>query len=203
MRVLIITGYLPEIEKIKIKKSDFDYIITADRGHEYADILGISPDVKIGDFDSSHSPAVTSAEVIHLPVEKSMTDTEAALDIAATVQPSSVTILGGLGGRFDHAMGNISILSKYDFPVEIIDSHNSVKLLNAGEYIFEKKGYKYISLISYSSSVSGIDLSGVKYPLSNSTLYDGSTLGISNEILFDKCLLSFKSGQLLICQSND
>ncbi len=203
MQILIITGYLPGIEKIHIEKKDFNCIITADRGHEYAEFLGISPDIKIGDFDSSMAPKDGLSEVIYLPSEKNMTDTEAALDIAATKHPSSITILGGLGGRFDHTMGNISLLSKYDIPIVIIDSNNRVKLLDAGEYIFEKNGYKYFSLIPYSTAVSGVSVSGVKYPLTDATLYNNSTLGISNEIISDKCTLSFSKGKLLLCQSND
>lgn len=203
MHILIITGYLPDIDNIHIEKKDFDYVITADRGHEYAEIFGLSPDIKIGDFDSSSSPNQDSSEVITLPSEKNMTDTEAALDIAATKHPSIITILGGLGGRFDHTMGNIALLSKYDLPIEIIDSQNMVTLATPGEYIFKNRGYKYISLIPYTSNVSGVNISGVKYPLSDTTLLNSSTLGISNEIISEKCILSFEDGKLLVCQSKD
>lgn len=217
MNILIFTGYIPNIEKIKINSKKFDFVISADKGYEYAFKLGISPDLIIGDFDTASLPAPIDAhtKVITLPAEKDMTDTEAALDIAATKQPASITLLGGLGGRFDHTMGNISLLYKYDLPITIKDEKNSVKLLRPGKYFVEKDEYKYISLVPFSASVSGLSISGTKYTLENATLTHGNTLGISNEILDiyqdDKlsgesspiCEISFKNGGLLVCQSND
>ena len=138
-----------------------------------------------------------------------MTDTEAALDIAATKHPSSITILGGLGGRFDHTMGNIALLSKYDLPIKIKDEKNSVTLLRPGKYFVAKDDYKYISLVPFTPSVSGLSISGVKYTLKDAELTHDNTLGISNEITETSsnasltCEISFKTGKLLVCQSND
>lgn len=211
MKILIFTGYIPHIENIAINEGDFDFVIAADKGYEYALQLGISPDLIIGDFDTATLPTfhLDHTKLITLPTEKDMTDTEAALDIAATKQPSSIAILGGLGGRFDHTMGNIALLSKYDLPITIKDEKNSVSLLRPGRYFVAKGGYKYISLIPFSSVVSGLSISGAKYNLENATLTHDNTLGISNEIIGTSpnasptCEISFEKGELLVCQSND
>ena len=211
MKILIFTGYIPNIKNIKINAKKYDFVIAADKGYKYAFQLRISPDLIIGDFDTATSPAVTEKkiELIILPPEKDMTDTEAALDIAAAKHPSSITILGGLGGRFDHTMGNIALLSKYDLPIKIKDEKNSVILLRPGEYFVAKDDYKYISLDPFTPSVSGLSISGVKYTLKDAELTHDNTLGISNEIIGISpeasltCEISFKTGKLLVCQSND
>lgn len=211
MNILIFTGYIPNIKNIKINPEEYSFVIAADKGYKYAFQLGISPDLIIGDFDTATSPSVTEKknELIILPPEKDMTDTEAALDIAATKHPSSITILGGLGGRFDHTMGNIALLSKYDLPIKIKDEKNSVTLLSPGKYFVAKDDYKYISLVPFTPSVSGLSISGVKYTLKDAELTHDNTLGISNEITETSsntsltCEISFKTGKLLVCQSND
>ncbi len=211
MNILIFTGYIPNIKNIKINPEEYSFVIAADKGYKYAFQLGISPDLIIGDFDTATSPSVTEKknELIILPPEKDMTDTEAALDIAATKHPSSITILGGLGGRFDHTMGNIALLSKYDLPIKIKDEKNSVTLLRPGKYFVAKDDYKYISLVPFTPSVSGLSISGVKYTLKDAELTHDNTLGISNEITETSsntsltCEISFKTGKLLVCQSND
>lgn len=211
MNILIFTGYIPNIKNIKINPEEYSFVIAADKGYKYAFQLDISPDLIIGDFDTATSPAVTEKkiELIILPPEKDMTDTEAALDIAATKHPSSITILGGLGGRFDHTMGNIALLSKYDLPIKIKDEKNSVTLLRPGKYFVAKDDYKYISLVPFTPSVSGLSISGVKYTLKDAELTHDNTLGISNEITETSsntsltCEISFKTGKLLVCQSND
>ena len=217
MNILIFTGYIPNIEKIKINPREFDFVISADKGYEYASKLDISPDLIIGDFDTASLPASIDSQmkVITLPAEKDMTDTEAALDIAATKQPASITLLGGLGGRFDHTMGNIALLSKYDLPITIKDEKNSVKLLRPGKYFVAKDEYKYMSLVPFSPVVYGLSISGAKYNLKDATLTHDNTLGISNEILGTSigndspsdtspiCEISFEEGELLVCQSND
>ena len=211
MNILIFTGYIPNIKNIKINPEEYSFIIAADKGYKYAFQLGISPDLIIGDFDTATSPALIEkqSKLIILPTEKDMTDTEAALDIAATKQPSSITILGGLGGRFDHTMGNISLLSKYDLPIKIKDEKNSVTMLRPGRYFVAKDEYQYISLVPFTPSVSGLSISGVKYTLENADLTHDNTLGISNEITGTSsmasptCEVSFKTGKLLVCQSND
>lgn len=211
MNILIFTGYIPNIKNIKINPEEYSFIIAADKGYKYAFQLGISPDLIIGDFDTATSPALIEkqSKLIILPTEKDMTDTEAALDIAATKQPSSITILGGLGGRFDHTMGNISLLSKYDLPIKIKDEKNSVTMLRPGRYFVAKDEYQYISLVPFTPSVSGLSISGVKYTLENADLTHDNTLGISNEITgtssmaSPSCEVSFETGKLLVCQSND
>ena len=65
-----------------------------------------------------------------------------------------------------------------------MDEMNEVRLLTPGRYEIENRpAYHYIGLIPLDAKLTGVSLTGVKYPLHEAELYRGSTLSISNEIL--------------------
>lgn len=66
-----------------LKKNIFydDYVIGADAGYRKLLELGITPDLIVGDFDSSDTPEV-DVEVITLNPIKDCTDTEYAVEKA-------------------------------------------------------------------------------------------------------------------------
>jgi thiamine pyrophosphokinase len=47
----------------------------------------------------------------------------------------------------------------------------------------------------------GVTTSGLKYPLNNATMFYGSTLGTSNEVLGDSATVSVADGRLLVITS--
>ena len=70
-----------------------------------------------------------------------------------------------------------------------------------GEYSFKKRiGYS-LSAFSMTDEVTGLCESGVKYPLDNAVLTNNFPLGVSNEIVEDFAVISFKSGILFVCLS--
>ena len=89
--------------------SDGDYVIAADKGVEILNCHGLTPDLTVGDFDSSSY--VPEKNVIVLPVEKDVTDTHAAVDIALEKGAEEIVIYGGMGGRPDHTLANISLIA--------------------------------------------------------------------------------------------
>ena len=214
---LIITSIINDAARIRpeLLKAPYDMVICCDAGTDRALELGIRPDIIIGDFDSSVviSPDAEDfdrndeklPEMVVLPHEKDMTDTEAACDLAFSRGAGVMTIVGGLGGRFDHTMANISLMSKYLGKADIflVDGDNFVRMLTPGEHMIISAGYKYLGLIAYGGPVTGLSESGVFYPLENYTLKPDTSLGISNEITHEPARISFTSGQLLVIQSND
>lgn len=201
-KALIILAAIEGFEKIKLDK-DYDYIVCADAGYLYARQLGLKVSRVIGDFDTAPAPADDDVEI--LPIIKDFTDSEAAVHHVFEKGYMDITVLGGLGGRFDHTMGNIGILSRYTklgAHIRILDGVNRVTMLEPGSYIFRKDGYKYLGVISYSPYSSGLTLEGFKYPLENTVLGNDTTLGVSNEILEDEGVITFSEGQLLIIQSS-
>lgn len=208
-KCLIITAYLEGAEQLCFAPSDYDCILCADGGLPRAKELGLTPDKLIGDFDSAPRPDPSdepTADLTLLPCEKDVTDSEAAVDLAAEQGYRDITVLGGLGGRFDHAMGNLGVLAKYLGKLDRLvleDGYNRVVLLTPGSYRIPKDRFRYLGLIAYNGPVDGLSVSGVKYPLSGHRLTADTTLGVSNQILEDAAALSFTDGTLLVIQSND
>jgi thiamine pyrophosphokinase len=66
-----------------------------------------------------------------------------------------------------------------------------------------KSNYKYVSIIPISDPVSGITITGFKYPLHDATFTIGKAYGISNELLEKQGTVTVKHGLLLVIESND
>ena len=201
---LIITAHVEGLNYVDICPGQYDCIICADGGLEIAEVLGLTPDLLIGDYDSGQLPE--DREVIRLPMEKDMTDSEAALDLAVSEGGETIIILGGLGGRFDHTMGNIGLLAKYCGRLRglsFVDGYNCVSMLEPGCYEIPGNKYRYMGLVAYGEPVEELTLRGVKYPLTKHTLRDDTSLGVSNEITAPAASLSFTAGRLLLIFSDD
>lgn len=200
MKTLIFSGGnftgLPE----GISLSDYALTIAADKGYLYAESAGIIPDIFVGDFDSlPKDTAVKSQKVYKLNPIKDATDTKEAIDIAILSGATEITILGALGGRIDHTLGNIGLL-KYGqekgIPVTLADRDNEIILVNQSAKIAKKEGF-CLSLIPL-TTCSGVTVSGVYYPLDDATLTFGTTLGISNEFVENSATVEVKEGILLL-----
>ena len=209
---LIVTSLISHPVRIRkdLIEAPYDMIICCDAGLDRAEELGIVPDIIIGDFDSLEKTqgeipdsGTSVPEVITLPHEKDMTDTEAACDLAFSRGAGVMTILGGIGGRFDHTMANIGLMSKYlgKADIFILDGDNFIRMLAPGKYNIISADYKYLGLIAYGGPVSGLTLTGTYYPLEDHFLTADTSLAISNEITHEPAVVSFDSGQLLVIQS--
>lgn len=184
-----------------------DYIIAADGGQNRAREFGLQPDCVIGDFDSTTLDEDFDCIYITYPAEKDLTDTEAALTHALEKGCRNVILLGGMGGRLDHTMGNIGLLDKYysSFDhMEFIDGKNRMELLKDSERTLKRDArYKYFGLVSLNAEASGIDIRGAKYELTGASLERASSLGVSNEFKEDTVEICVQDGILLIVRSAD
>lgn len=184
-----------------------DYIIAADGGQNRAREFGLQPDCVIGDFDSTTLNEDFDCLYITYPAEKDLTDTEAALTHALEKGCRNVILLGGMGGRLDHTMGNIGLLDKYynSFDhMEFIDGKNRMELLRDSDRTIKRDvRYKYFGLVSLNAEASGIDIRGAKYELTGASLERASTLGVSNEFSEDTVTIRVQNGTLLIVRSAD
>lgn len=210
-RTLIVTGGQVSLDQLKkLFDSDcFDQVIGVDSGMDRLAAVDIRPDLVIGDFDSCDKTVLDAyvldgVEVVSFPPEKNMTDTNLAIHMAAERGIKAVTILGAMGSRMDHTIANIMALAPYslDVDIELLDEHNSMKFLLSGCEI-HKGRYDYLSLLPLTETVTGVTLTGVKYPLKDATLKMLNSLGISNEIVGESATLTFDVGLLLMIRSND
>ena len=86
-----------------------DYVIAADLGFDSLMAYGVNPDLAVGDFDSlGHRP--NHPNVIQLPAEKDDTDMVYALRKGLELGYRRFVMLGGVGGRLEHTLGNLQLL---------------------------------------------------------------------------------------------
>ena len=207
MNAYIFTGGNVNIKAIRIEPSEDDLIIAADSGYKTAIEMGLKPSVLIGDMDSlGRIPDDGGMEIIKLPVEKDVTDTQLAVELALQRGATELHIVGGLGGRLDHTLSNLAILEDLaDKKVHatIEDGQNRARLLRNDSTILPRSGYTYVSLLALDPLCKGIEIDGVKYPLKNAKLERKFQYAVSNEITGNCCFISVRKGSLLIVESRD
>ena len=188
-----------------------DLCIAADIGAENAKLLGDVPDIIVGDFDSSKLDKLKKdfpkAEITVVPAEKDFTDSELAIETALGKGATEIVIIGGLDGRLDHTLTNISIveaLAKNGVYVTITNGKNRLRYIESTSTLIPKSHFKYLSLIPRTDKVKGVTVMGCKYPLEKATLKRSSQgLTVSNEITENCAFIAVKKGGLLIVESSD
>ncbi|OAB44550.1 thiamine diphosphokinase [Paenibacillus glacialis] len=209
-RVIIFSGgsLYPEFLD-QIQKDDF--IIGADKGALFLIQNNVHPHISVGDFDSISEEekqivSSSSGEMLDCDaIDKNLTDTELAFEIALKQSPTHILLVGGTGSRLDHTLANIQMLNR------ALQHHTSLTILDKNNYIaitdstlkVNNLGYTYVSLLPMTAEVTGVTIEGFEYPLKNATLKLGQSLGISNRLIGKKATVTIGSGLLLVIQSKD
>ncbi|MBU5211018.1 thiamine diphosphokinase [Heyndrickxia oleronia] len=186
--------------------------VGVDFGVMYLIQNNIHPSLAFGDFDSvtkdqwEQLKQITNNIKKYKP-EKDETDMELAFLWAINQNPRIIRIFGATGGRMDHFMANVMILTREESigcTIEVIDKQNIISVFSPGRYTINKIDKRsYISFIPLSKHVEGITLLGFKYPLENKNIQMGTTLCISNELIEETGTFSFTSGILMMIRSED
>lgn len=187
-------------EEFPVINSD-DFIIAADKGAEILINKGITPHLTVGDFDSSS--VIPEENVIRLPVEKDVTDTNAAVGIALERGYDEIHIYGGMGGRIDHTFANYSLaasLAEKGIRAYLFGEGYCVTALADGKITLPGRKGDTVSVFSWSEECRGVTLRGLKYPLENAVLSRNFALGVSNSFLEENAEIAVKEGILLIMQ---
>ena len=186
MRRCVIVGGAPigEYNRIKSLLKDDDYIIVCDCGLNHVEELGIKADLIVGDFDSHEVPA-TKTETIVLPCKKDDTDTVFAVKEAISRGYDEFFIIGVIGGRFDHSLGNISILTRLHRlgKKAIIADDYSLMEMVSDKPAFIEDSYSYFSLLNVTGTAKGITIENAEYNLSKAEITCDYQYGVSNEVL--------------------
>ena len=203
-KCVIITSYIEGNLIDLIGDFNPDFILCADGGYDYAEAAGITPDMLIGDLDSITVPNDTAIQTLIFPSEKDDTDTGICLQTALDKGFRDILIIGGLGGRLDHTMSNIQLITgkcHLADRIAIRDKSNSCTVITNGSITLPCIKNQYVSIFSMSEKSTGVTTSGLKYPLTDAVMVYGSTLGTSNEIIDDQATISVTDGRLLVITS--
>lgn len=203
-RCVIIGGAsIGDYGTVSAKLRQDDYMIYCDCGLRHMDGLGAEPDLIVGDFDSYSNPEFDT-ETIVLPCEKDDTDTVFAVKEALRRGFEDFLLIGVVGERLDHTLGNVSILLMLDSEGKvgtIIDDYSEMEIVSdrCGKPCIIDDSYVYFSLINISGTARGVTIRGAKYPLENAEITCEYQYGVSNEVLLGcTAEVSVGEGRLLL-----
>lgn len=162
-------------------------VFCADGGLDLALRWGLTPTVVIGDFDSAQSAPEGPWETFRLPREKDDTDLLAAVKLALERGFQKFRIWGALGGRFDHAYGNLSVLRyliDHGAYGVLEDGGTQVYLCTpeTGTLMFTDRVGATVSVFPFGAPECTATYRGLQYPLEHGTLSIGVPIGASNVI---------------------
>lgn len=177
-----------------------DFVVYCDSGLRHREPLGAEPDLIVGDFDSHENPHL-AAETIVLPCEKDDTDTVYAIKELVRRGYEDFLLLGVVGARLDHTLGNVSALlylHSLGKRAVLVDDYSEMEIVS-DRTVYIPERYAFFSLLNITGCAEGITVRNAKYPLENAAITCEYQYGISNEVLPGKeAAVSVAKGRLLL-----
>lgn len=184
-----------------------DIVVCCDGGFDKSDRC----DVLIGDMDSIRSLIAEKElnakgiEVVNLDRDKDFTDGEAGLNYLLDKGVKDITIYGLDGGRLDHIIGNIGLMS---YALEKGANSVVARCNNFTAYMLDKPteinveiGYT-ISISPFTDYVHIIKTKGLKYAINDGILKKNSSLSYSNLSTEKVVAIGVERGQCLVIVNN-
>lgn len=176
-------------------------IIACDGAYRKAKRIGIKVDVLIGDLENVARHEVGSGvRIFAYPSEKDETDAELAFHYALDRKPSEIFFLGALGGRWDHTLANIFLMTQAaakGVPVHLVCGAWRLHVV-LSHWRFDGRLGDRVSLIPLTRRVDGIRTAGLKYALKGASLFFDRTRGTSNVMIKREAEVHVKRGWLLV-----
>ena len=200
-RCVIVGGAdINNYEYIREQLRPDDYMIFCDCGLRHLQQLRAEPNLIVGDFDSHENPHL-DVETIVLPREKDDTDTVFAVKEAVRRGFDDFLLIGAVGGRLDHTLGNVSILLYLDSvgrKGSIIDDYSEMEIVS-GSAAYIDDSWEFFSLLNITGCARGITITGAKYPLDDGEITCDYQYGISNEVIpGERAAVTLREGRLLL-----
>ncbi len=162
-----------------------DFLIYCDSGLRHLDALGHAPGLIVGDFDSHEDPHMDT-ETIVLPREKDDTDTVFAVKEAIRRGFREFLLIGVVGARLDHTLGNVAVLfylDSRDMRGTILDDYSEIEAVSPGRPAQISEDFAFFSLLNVTGRAEHIRVTGAKYPLEDAEIGCEYPYGVSNEVL--------------------
>ena len=153
MKAFLYTGGRVFPDGICERPAPADPVIAADAGWKTACLMGVTPSLLVGDFDSLGAlPESGGTEILRVPAEKDDTDTQLAVRIALERGATELCIIGGMSGRVDHTLSSLAVLedlNRRGIPAILTDGQNRARFLRNGSLLLPRaEQFRYLSLIT-------------------------------------------------------
>ena len=206
-KVAIITGFIEgDFHKILPDPENY-YIVCADSGYKHAFNAGVKPDLIIGDFDSYKGTLPDDVPVERLPVEKDDTDTGMCTKMMLDRGFRDITIVGGLGGRFDHTFSNVQTASnacKMGAKIWVKEERNEITVIQNSSITIPRRDFNKMGVFALSEYAEGVTIKGAYYEVEDIQLNRYYPVGCSNETTDqEEIFIEVKEGSLLIVMARE
>lgn len=178
-------------------------VVAADGGMRHAKTLGLTPEIWVGDFDSTPPDLLAAWPDIErqpYPVAKNETDGAIAVSVATDRGAKNIVLAGALGGeRSDHALMlllHAVSLEEQGFAIKLTSGEEEAWPLLPGSRDIDLPKGSLFSVLGL-SPLAGLDIGNVRYPLTNFSLPFGSSRTISN-VAEGTIRLSLASGRAIL-----
>jgi thiamine pyrophosphokinase len=187
---------------------DGAYVVAADSGLHLADGLGLRVDRVVGDMDSADPARMDVAEQRGATIErhrpdKDATDLELALLAAQRHGVDRILIVGGAGGRLDHFLANVGLVTSprfADVQIEALFGDARVSVARGGQEPVEIDGRvgELVTVLPVGGDARGVTTKGLEYPLQGEDLPLGTTRGVSNLVVDTPASVALDEGIVLV-----
>jgi len=178
-------------------------VIAADSGMRHAQSLGLTPELWVGDFDSSDNALQQlwpGVEQQPFPAAKGVTDGEIAVTEALARGATRLTLVGALAGeRSDHAVFHLLYavsLAESGVDVVLTSGEEEAYPLLEGKRSLDLPAGSLFSVAGF-TALDGLDIENARYPLTDFALAFGSSRTISN-VAEGPLRLRLKSGKAIV-----
>ncbi|UDF31485.1 UNVERIFIED_ORG: thiamine diphosphokinase [Roseateles sp. XES5] len=178
-------------------------VVAADGGMRHAAGLGLTPELWVGDFDSTPADLVAAWPDIErqpYPVAKNETDGAIAVSVAIERGARNILLAGALGGeRSDHALMHLLhavSLEEEGFAIKLTSGEEEAWPLLPGVREIDLPKDSLFSVLGL-TPLSGLFIENVRYPLADFSLPFGSSRTISN-VAEGPIRLSLASGRAIL-----
>ena len=161
----------------------------------------LAPDLIVGDFDSHPAPQDFDCPIIRLPQEKDDTDTWYAVKEALGHGFQELLLIGVVGQRLDHSLGNLSILlhlHDLNKPALLVDDFSEMEIVGQRAKCIADS-FSYFSLLNIDGTAKGLTIRNARYPLDKAEISCTYQYAISNQVLPGRVAeVEVEEGRLLL-----
>ena len=212
--VVVITGAGPLDPRAVAALPAGAMLIAADGGLDHALAAGLEPALLIGDLDSITASGLewarAHAEVVEFPADKGATDTELAIERAASVHPERLVLLAGRADRerLDHLVTTLGALG-----APHLTGIASLEAWWGGDHLWVLHGPGKVeldlpeattfSVLAMHGPCLGVTVEGARWPLVDHALAPLVGLGVSNEAAARPVSVSVTTGIVTVVTPGD
>ncbi len=199
--VLVANGELRWTPELTALAAAAPALLAADGGADHLARVGIPPTAVVGDLDSISAATrawVGEDRLVHLP-DQDRTDLEKAMVYAFDeLAVPGLTVLGALGGRPDHELGNLGLLARMARGLELLYlSGDGVMLAVEGVLKLPAEAGETWSFWTFDPAVR-VTLRGVEWPVEGADLSAAARPSVSNRASGDRVVVESVGGAVVV-----